>query len=333
MNKEAEYKQLLQLIKNSKTAAIVGHVRPDGDSIGSSVAMRRALLGLGFTAVDLFVDCVVPEIFSYMADVSRFNKPSIKKNEKYDLLLIVDCSDISRIGKCADLLKRAKQVAVIDHHLDTSIDADVVIADKSYASTGEIVFDFFEKNKIKMNKEIATALYTAVSSDTGCFLYANTTSQTHYIAAELLKYEIDLELINYLNFRVIDPKNFGGLVYVLKNCRFLYHDKISVLSFPYRVVSKFDIDEQMRHRLQRFASDVKGVRINVLLREGEKRGEFFISLRSHGSVNVATIAASLGGGGHRNAAGVTLTGKESAVTKKVTDAVIEYLRTYEASER
>jgi phosphoesterase RecJ-like protein len=327
-NMETQFKQLLDMIKGAKTAAFVGHVRPDGDSIGCSVAMRLALLEKGYTVADMFIDGEVPQTFSYIAEAVHYNKPTLPEGEKYDILFVLDCSEINRIGACIGLVERAKKIVVIDHHLSTDIRADLVISDSTFASTGEIVFDFFVSGGIKLNKEIAEALYTAIASDTGCFLFSCTTSHSHHVAAELMKYGINLELINYRNFRVINPENFGGLIYVLKTTKFIYNGKISILYFSHRAVKKFKIDDNMRHRLQKYASDVLGVRVNIVLTESEK-GVFHISLRSHGSINVAQIAESLGGGGHRNASGLTMEGKVRDAIKTVSGKVIEYLNDFE----
>jgi phosphoesterase RecJ-like protein len=326
-----KFEQLYCAIKAAKTAAIVGHVRPDGDSVGCSVAMRLALVGLGYRHVDMFVDGEIPETFDYMSESRNFNKPTLPTDNKYDLLFILDSSDISRLGKCSDLTTRAQKIIVIDHHLGTSFDADLIISDSKRASAGEILFDFFESHKIKITRDIATALYTSISSDTGCFLFPCTSSYSHSVATKLLGYGIDLESIHYRNFRVVDPRNFGGLVYVLKKCKFFHNGKISLVCFPAKIVKKYKVDDQMRHRFQKFASDVIGVRISAFI-TGVDRRTFNVSLRSHGDANVAQIASGLGGGGHKNASGFTAKGRLRDVARKTVKAIQVYLADFESNE-
>jgi phosphoesterase RecJ-like protein len=314
-----QYKKLYELLSGAKTAAIVGHIRPDGDCIGSAVALKLALQGaLGFGAADIYIDGEITSNFSYMpcfADIKTV-LPAGEAYPEYDVLVVLDCNDENRLGVFAELRKHAAKVVIIDHHLTTFVDGDIVIADKTKASVGEILFDFFTQYKIEITKDIATALYTSVSSDTGCFLFPNTTSFTHIVAAALIAKGIDLEQINYYNFRVYESKDIMSLIFVLKSIRLFAGKQIAMVHLPYSAIRRFKFEEDIRHKAQKHMGDISGVKASVLLSEWE-RGVYHVSLRSHGDTNVGDVATVFGGGGHRNASGFEIKGPFAKVWKDI----------------
>ena len=313
--------------------AITMHIRPDGDSIGTALALRLVLRQMGKTA-DVYAEGDLPEHFHYISGFDEIincadcvPKPaSIEMAEgdnsggcddsRYNLLVIVDVAETKRVGMCAELKARCDGILVIDHHLNPTIEADTIVTNPLRASCGEMLFEYFIENKIELSADIATALYTSISSDTGCFLFPNTTWYTHHVAAKLLQFDIDVATINYNNFRVYNPKILDGLMRVLRRIEFLDEGRIAITCIDYRMVKKFNFTHDERHRFMRYASDASGVKVSIFLTEQE-RGTFNVSLRSHGDVNVAQAAASFGGGGHKNAAGLLIEGRYKNVIKKL----------------
>ena len=313
------FDKALKLIKQSKTIAVVGHVRPDGDTVGSALTLKMGFEAMG-KAVDVFIDETDGEIPKYFSYISGFNAINPKPAERYDLLIIIDSSDEKRIGKYTKLRDKTAAVLVIDHHLDNQVKADLAVINTDAASCGEILYDFFTENNIEITKEIATALFTSISSDTGCFLFPNTTAHTHFVASELLKKDIDRETILYYNFRVYDPKSINGLLRVLKEIKFVNGGRIAITYLDYRLVKKLNFDNDERHKLQKYAIDANGVRASIFITENEP-GSFHISLRSHGEVNVANVAKIFGGGGHKNASGAIIQGKYKEIIKNIISEV------------
>lgn len=306
-----EVEQIKQLISRAQNIAVVGHHNPDGDCIGCCVAMSEWLAGKGKN-VSIFADGEIPEKFFYMAKAHEFNlHPEI---EHFDLLIVLDLSDAERLGVWSNLPDKSDKIIVIDHHVKPAFkNADVLIDMPEYASTGEIIFELLELLKAKITFEMATALYTSIVCDTGCFLFSNTTANTHRVAEALMqKHKINIEDINFRNFRAYNRNNIPVVTYVLKNMRFEFGGKLSISVLPYRLVKKWNLNYESRHGLFKYATDANGVICSIFLTELSK-GEFNVSLRSLGKIDVAKIAQKLGGGGHRNASGATYKGAQKTL--------------------
>jgi phosphoesterase RecJ-like protein len=319
-----DFKNAFKIISGAETFAIVGHIRPDGDCIGGALAMKFAVESLGKSA-QVFIDGEIPEQFFYLKGIDTINtnpRQFFLNPSQFDLLIILDSSSQDRLGAFSDLDKYAKSVLCIDHHLENSIKADLYLVNPDRASAGEILYELFTENGIEITPDMATALYTSVSTDTGCFLYANTTSFSHRVTAELLEKGVDIERVNYYNFRVYGRNVIAGFRQVLNSLTFTHNGEIALAVL--RKSRKVTFNHEERHRIQKYASDAKGVRLSVFLTE-ETRGNYHVSLRSHGDINVATAAIELGGGGHKNAAGFVISGKYKAVVEKILHEVEKLL--------
>ena len=313
---EDKFKKLHQLIKKSKTAALVGHIRPDGDCIGSCIAMKLALQQLGYSNVDVYIDGSISSNFWYMQRSADIITSMPEEPVKYDLLITLDCADENRLGIFTKLRSQSKSVVCIDHHQNTMVEADIMISEPTYPSAGAIIYEYFKFAGIEVTKEIATALYTSVASDTGCFMFSNTTPSAHRIAADLMEAGIDIEEINYYNFRVYQHENIPALVHVLKNIKLFSNNQIAIIHLPYKTIKKLKIDGDLRHKFQKYAENLEGVAASAAISERE-RGTYHISLRSHGDINVAKVSEYFGGGGHKNAAGFQLKGKYRKVLSEL----------------
>jgi len=317
-----DFKGVYDLFKKADNVAIVGHIRPDGDCIGSAMAIRYALLQRGASVVDVFFDDLIPINFFYLPDFEQIkDKNYIDKNpwREYDLLIVVDSSTEDRIGRCTELRKHAKKVLVIDHHQNTTMEGDVVVVNPKHVAIGAILYEFFVDTNIEITKDVATALYTSMATDTGCFAQANTTGYAHRAAATLIDKGIDIETINYNNFRLYDRRVIPGLAYALRNIKFFSHGSVALIGIPYSKIKKFGLNGEL-NQFKKFASEASGVRVGMIITE-RKKGEFNVSLRSHGNVDVAKIAESFGGGGHKNASGFVMKGKYQKVLKDILNQV------------
>jgi len=313
MKLATEIDQIKQMIDAAQNIAIVGHRNPDGDCIGCCVAVAEWLENKGKT-VSMFADGEIPEKFFYLDKAREFNLHA--EIEHFDLLIALDLSDAERLGVWSELPAKSNHVIVIDHHIKPAFKAaDVLVDMPEYASCGEIIFELLETLKAKITFTMATALYTSIVCDTGCFLFSNTTTNTHHVAEALMqKHKIDIESINFKNIRAYDRRDIPVVTYVLKNLRFEFGGKLSISVLPYRLVKKWNLNYESRHGLFKYATDANGVTCSIFLTELAK-GEFNISLRSLGKIDVAKIAQKLGGGGHRNASGATFKGSQKALIK------------------
>jgi len=318
------FKTMKKMLQSANSIAITMHIRPDGDCLGTAAALRLALLRMK-KQVEVFMDGEIPQNLLYIEGVDAFRNVNDLNDEskqycEFDLLVIVDTADKHRLGGAEFLIEKSKKVIVFDHHLNPTLKPDLMVSNPTRASCGEMMFEFLAATKINITRPMASALYTAVSSDTGCFLFPNTTSYTHHVASELMKKGIDITTINYNNFRVYDPKTLRGLQDVLRKIYFVADGTIAITNLSYKLVKKYKFDHDERHRFQRYASDAQGVKVSIFLTEQE-RDNFNISLRSHGDINVAKIAKHFGGGGHKNAAGLTMKGRYKDIIKQIIEKV------------
>ena len=305
-----------KMIVDAGTVAIASHCRPDGDSLGSAVALRLALLGMGKKTVDIFIDDVIPKKMSYLADIQKVESPlDIRADMKYNLLIILDTSSEDRIGKSTELRGIAEKVLCIDHHMNNRIEADERVVDEGSAATGEILFSYFTQNKITITEKMAEALYTSLATDTGCFMHPNTTSSTHAATSELMKIGANTAHVNYVNFKVYDRRSINGVAYVMSNIRFFCDGKIATVYIPFKIMRKYNLKDDT-DRLKNVVCEASGVRVGAFISE-EVRGILHVSLRSHGEVDVAAVAGKFNGGGHKNASGFVFKGKHKDLRKQI----------------
>jgi len=301
-----EFTKANELIKAAKTIAIVGHKQPDGDCVGSALALKMTLENMGKTADVFFESKDIPSQFSYLKGFDKICT-EMPAGNNFDLLVILDTSTEDRIGFAA-LRDQSKTVLCIDHHIGTSIKADCVLANSDRASCGELIHEFFTAQNIKITPDIANALYASITFDTGYFIHSNTTAYTHQVTKELIDLGADINFVNNHNIqhiRAYDKALIPGIVCVLRNLRFFCDGQIAVSYLDNR---RAIFSSEHRDKLKHYVSDVKGASASIFFTR-EKNGDYRISMRSNGSdINVGAIAKALGGGGHKNASGVTLRG-------------------------
>jgi phosphoesterase RecJ-like protein len=307
--------EINKIVSAAQTFAVVGHTNPDGDCIGCCVAVAEILINAG-KSVSIFADGRVGEKFSYMPMAEQFN--AHEPREYYDVLFIVDLNESSRLGKWEFLMERADKIIVLDHHINPTIEPTVLISMPERASTGEIMFNCIEKMGAEevLNKRIAEALYTSIACDSGCFLFANTTAYTHYVAQQLMKFDIDIETINFKNFREYNRRFIPIIAYVLNTMKFELDGRLAISVLPYAKVKKWRLTHDERHTFFKYTTDSSGVVASIFLTELTK-GEFNVSLRSLGDIDVSAIAQIFGGGGHKNASGTTMRGTKAIVLKQL----------------
>ena len=302
-------------LADAESIGVVGHVYPDGDALGSMIALTLAARAAGKHAVASFEDpFVVPDEMAYL-DTSTL-VPQADFPEGLDLAVAVDFSVPSRAGSLREPMQAASSLAVVDHHLSDGDWGDVVLVDASASATTELVYAVIRELGWEITPEVATALYTGIVTDTGRFQYSNTTSQTHEITAELLALGVNPDAIGQKLFEELPFGYFTLLTRVLGRA-VLDEDH----EFVWTVVLPEDLDASgleyhETDGLIDFVRLPKESDVACLLKvrhDGSVKG----SLRSRGRVNVAAIAGSFGGGGHHNAAGFTTTDPVETIVESV----------------
>ena len=297
--------------------ALGGHIRPDGDCVGSCMGMY---LYLTEHFPELDVDVYLEPIASCYKRISQTSviKSVIHEDDRYDLFICLDCGDISRLGFSAPLFKNAKATACIDHHISNDAFADVNYIVPEASSTSELVYRLIETDKI--SKECAEALYMGIAHDTGVFQYSCTSPETMEAAADLMRKGIDgNEIIDktYYEKSYVQTQILGKALLESE----LILDKKCIVSWITRKDMEFfgavpsDLDG-----IVSILRETEGTEVAMFLYELELR-VYKVSLRSKGLVNVSAIAKYFGGGGHVRAAGVTMRGTVHDVINNISEQI------------
>lgn len=313
----------LELINKHNNIFICSHVQPDGDNIGSTLALAMAIKKLkGRNANVIKVD-EVPTDFHFLPNVDMFKEQDISQN--VDLLISLDSSDLNRLGVGRELLLKANKVINIDHHITNENFGDINIVYDKAGSTAEIIYKFIKNMDIDIDKDIATCLYTGISTDTGRFMYSNTTYETHLIVAELIKAGIDINNINvniYQNRSIERTKLFLD---ALNNLELVLEGRVGLVSITQEMLKQNDAIMEDSEGVVSFIRDINTVEVACLLKE-ISRDEVKVSLRSKNHVDVSQICIKFGGGGHVKAAGCTINENIDKAKQMVLNEILESFR-------
>ena len=306
--------EILNAIKAAETVLVVGHVRPDGDCVGSVLAMRRICERLGKIA-DGVCDSEQPAAYAYLPDYEYFCAPRYKK---YDLFISVDCATESRLGEYRAMIATAKNSINIDHHATNPGYCNINYIVGEACSTCYLLYDLFKEVEGVIDSATAAMLYTGLSTDTGHFMHSNTTEDVFRTAAELCTYGIDVAGLNrslYCNNPfskvLLTARALGGII--------LYEDgKIALMTITLKDLQECGCGSEDTEGLINNASSISGVKIAISMCE-QPGSVFRVSYRSAGP-DVAQAAAKFGGGGHKMAAGCMITGDRYDVMEKIVAA-------------
>ena len=323
MSKNCTLEEIAALLLAQDKLVLCPHVSPDGDALGSTLALKMALEKAGKKVTVMVDDAVmvdddVPKAFGFLPQIDCFVKPAGGEVVEADLLVVLDASSLDRIGKVAQAVK-AKAVANIDHHISNTQFADYLYLNTEAAATAEILCNLVEKLGITPDKDLATCLYTGIYytgiyTDCGSFRYANTTPGTMRAAAKLLEYGArPNEISDALGTNT--RANIEMLGKVLQTLAFYNDGKISTLEINSDLYDK-DVNTD---NFISFARYIEGVDVAVLFKAVEP-AVTRVSMRSQ-ETDVAAIALSFGGGGHVRAAGCTVELPLEQAKAKVLEAI------------
>ncbi|MCL2859086.1 MAG: bifunctional oligoribonuclease/PAP phosphatase NrnA [Oscillospiraceae bacterium] len=287
-------------IDKAGTIVIVTHENPDGDAIGSSLAMYIMLKNIGKQ-----VEVIIPEIpktFNYLPYINEVKtKGSI---EKHDLAISVDCSDIKRLNGFSEYFENAKKTISIDHHSSNTMFGDINYVNPVAPATAQILVSMFQYWKIEITKEIGTCLITGIITDTGGFKYATVTHETFDFASWLLQNGIHISQIYENCMQVISKSRFELTKIAVDRLEFVEDGKIAFTYINKEDEKLVNADIGDHEGIVEQGRSVEGVEVSIFLRETDKG--YKVSCRSTNDVNVVDICSIFGGGGHARAAGCTL---------------------------
>lgn len=304
--------KIFEAIHNAKQVAIFTHIRPDADALGSSCAMKMYLEKMGKMA-DIYVDAEDISLnYNFIKGVRKINTPSLRE---YDTAIALDCADFSRLGKYGQMYKSISVQLNIDHHITSGNFGQVNCVINS-SSTGEIIYTIFKALHVAPNKDIATALYAALASDTGCFQHANTTATTHKIAGQLFRYKIDINKANYFLFKRRSWGQIKLLQTALKNLKLYLDGKLAIMFLKANDFKECDVGNNESFGLVDYCVNIEKVEVGILISE-IKYNLFAVSIRGKGNVDCSKLAMVFGGGGHPDAAGCNIFGSCGSVINKL----------------
>lgn len=313
---------VIDALKNSNNVAIFVHINPDGDCLGSASALKEALLKLNKTADIYCDDEMISSNYNFIKHVTEINKP---QNTNYDLAVAVDCSDLNRLGKLSELFKSIKNTIKIDHHKTQDNFAKINIIEHVSSCCLILYYYLNELLNKEFNEHIACSLYAGIASDTGSFLHSNTTYLEHEIAGRLLKYNFNLEELNYMLFKRRSLEQIMLLKIAYNNIKFYSDNKIAIIYLTKKDFTSTNTKRSDTTGITDIVTNIDGVQVGVTISE-ERKGLFSCSFRSKGNVDVSLVAEKFGGGGHERAAGCNIFGHLNTVIKKITDACSSQLK-------
>jgi phosphoesterase RecJ-like protein len=317
---EAKYKKAYEAVIKAHNILLVTHLNPDGDAVSSSCAMAELMIRLSkkYTlychneppAKFRFLRCT--KEFKFKIDVQGAVNPDFKLNfYSFDLIMVFDCGSLGRTALEQEIIskKPGQTVVEFDHHPKHDEYADIEIRITQAASTSEIIYGFFKINRLEFSKEIAQAIMTGISTDTGNFLFPNATENTIKISSELMRHGANLPKI--VSYTMRDKSLSGMKIWgrVMSNLRINKKYNIAITVLTLNDSSEYEIADEEIEGISNFISNLKEVKAILFLRE-RKDGVIKGSLRtSHPSFDVSRLARLVGGGGHPKASGFTVEGK------------------------
>ena len=309
---------LKELLEGKQSVALGGHVRPDGDCVGSTMGLYLYLKeNFPQIETDLYLESV-PEAYSMIRHTDEV-KSELPEGKIYDLFICMDCGDLQRLGFSQKLFIESKQTACIDHHVSNEAFADVNYIVPDASSTSELVYNLLDYDK--MSLETAEALYMEIAHDTGIFRYSCTSPETMEAAAQLMRKGVDTAKITdrtyyektYIQNQILGKALLESIMVLDQRCIVSVVRLKEMEFFKAKPSDLEGIVSQMRQ--------TKGVEVAMFLHETASQ-TFKVSLRSKEQVDVSSIAKYFGGGGHVRAAGVTMKGSVHDVINNLT-ALIE----------
>jgi phosphoesterase RecJ-like protein len=318
--------RIINEIRSAQTFCVVGHIRPDGDCIGSQLGLTLALKNAG-KQVCCWNEDNVPHKLKFLDPDRLVQKP--KSGMEFDCVIATDCASFERLGKAGDAVSSRKLLINIDHHQSNTRYGDLNWISARESSTGELIFKLLRTAGWTISPQIADCLFTAVSTDTGSFQYPTTQPHTYSVAGELVKRGADLAKICDEVYQSYPLSRVRLLRHVYNTFRLTEGEKIGYFWLRKKDFVRTGATPDDAEGLIDHVRDIEPVVVACVFEELEPELTR-ISLRSkHPNINVSEIAGQFGGGGHKAAAGARIPGRPMSVQRRVIGVVRRALQQLE----
>ena len=304
---------ILNEIKNAESIVVVTHKTPDGDAIGSSLAMKLALESMGKNPDVIIPE--VPEVYDFLPGREEIKEKT--EIERYELAISVDCATDMRIaGK--EYFDNAKHTIVIDHHGSNTMFGDFNYVNPVSPACCDILAGVFDYYNINITKDIGTCLLTGIITDTGGFKYPSTTAETFEFAAELLRKGVNVSEIYKRTMDTMSRATFELTKRVMDRMEILEDGKVAFTYITQQDVEEVDAKPGDHEGLVNIGRNLNGIEVSIFIRQDlENPEQYKVSMRTNGEINASDICLMFGGGGHPRAAGATVKGTIQEVKEKL----------------
>jgi len=307
--------KIKEVIKNSQKITIISHYNPDGDALGSQLALARGLEQLEIET-NLVNKDPIPDSYHFLKNWECI-KPIEEILNLTAVIICVDCATWERTGYLKEQLIGEKTIVInIDHHISNSNFGHLNWVDPNAAATAELIYDLLGLLQVKIDQIIATSIYTGISTDTGSFLYENTTATTHTVVSDLINRGADINLVRNNYYENINLSKINLLKYGLNNLSFTADNQICWAVLNKDVFNNANAADADAEGLINHLKNISGVEVAIIFRETPS-DTIKISFRSKKWADVNQLASKFGGGGHPRAAGCTITGSLDSVVDEV----------------
>ena len=314
--------EIFKEIKNAESIVILTHESPDGDAIGSALAMKLIIQELGKTS-----DVIIPEysrMFNFLPCIDEIKQDSDIKN--YDLAISVDCATLKRVAK-REYFENANKTIVIDHHGSNNMYGDLNYVNPVSPACCEVLAGIMEYFEMDISKDIGTCIMTGIITDTGGFRHIGINPETFEFTANLMRKGVDIPDIYKRTLNTKTKANFELKKKVMSRMELLEDGKVTFTYITNQDELEVNAEPGDHEGLVEIGRDIEGVEVSIFIRQketadenpGENEGEEFYkaSLRSSSNVNVSDICMMFGGGGHPRAAGALVKGNVEQVKEKI----------------
>jgi len=316
-----ELEAICRIFRERERFLIACHENPEGDAIGSELALALALRKIGKTATVLNSDPVPASLrFLPGADTVRY----AEDGSRYDVAVVVDCGSPQRTGRVGTELRKCPVTVNIDHHVTNGRHGDYCLIDPEAAATGILIYRILSAMEIPVDPSMAVNLYVAVLTDTGSFRYSNSNPEAFEVAGEMVRRGVDPWSVSEQVYETQSRERIGLLGRVLSTLEFAGNGRVAAITTLRKDLDAFRLTKDSLEGFINYPRSIVGVEVAVAFRE-EGDGEIRVSLRSKGRVDVSRIASAFDGGGHRNASGCTVQGSIDDAKRWVFEALEKVL--------
>jgi phosphoesterase RecJ-like protein len=299
---------IIQTIKAAHRILVTSHTDPDGDAVGSLLAMGLALERLG-KRTTFFNESPIPAVYQFLPAVDRIER-RLQPTDDYDATVVLDCGDLPRIGTAWRSVSRLASIINIDHHVSNTGFGSHRLIDGQACATTEIVYRLIQALGIPLDKAMATCIYTGILTDTGSFRFSNTNAAAFAISREMMEFGVDPYEVARHVFGSYSLGRIKLLNLALNSIEISRNGKLSLMTVTRGMLEETRTQPEDVDGLINYARRIEDVRVAALIQEQDNgrtaadgRLRLHVSLRSDGSVDVAALAGTFGGGGHHSAAG------------------------------